>query len=250
MKKIILLFISISFIFLFASCKAVDNPTNASQSKVAKNVTNIPSVTKEAEAVTKISSDNQSAENLADIPANIKVVYAGATSERRKYEDLKQVEDLSTIIIEAVPKKTLGQKVETSYDAELKQDLPSAGYTKWEVEVTKVYKGDVKVDDKLVFLHDYYRWTYPDGTEELITLSSMKPPIKDKKYLMFLQYDETNKGYCAIGDYEGMFAIPTDEKKTKMKNKTLKQSDLDVYNYEPLQYIVPIYGKVVSKYFD
>ncbi len=249
-KMIILLLASISFILLFASCKDTDVSNHPTDSKSVGSVTNHPSVTQATENVTDIPSVTPSAEHLADIPADIEVVYTGNTAERELYEDIKPVETKSTVIVEAVPKEVTGQEVDTSYDSELKQDLPGSGYTKWEIEVTKVYKGDVKIKDKLVLLHDYYRWTYPSGKEQLISNSAMKPPVKDKKYLMFLQYDDTNKGYWPTCDYEGMFAIPTDEQKANVKSKTLKQSDLDVYNYEPLQYIVPFYNKVITKYFN
>jgi len=230
MKRLILLFLNLSFILILSSCKATDP-------KVAENDNTIP-------------SDTQTTDVIVDIPADIEVVYNGGMSDRVIYEDLKQVEDKSSLIIKAVPKKNLGQEVSTTYDYELNKDLPDAGYTKWEFEITKVYKGDVDVKDKLVLLHDYYVWPRSDGKKQLITLSSLKPALKDKEYLMFLQYDDINKGYWLVGDYMGMFAIPTDEIKAKIKAKTLKQPDIEVYDYEPLQYLIPIYSEVAAKYFN
>jgi len=187
------------------------------------------------------------ANDASGIPSDIEVVHGVA--DKITFENLKQVEDDATIIVEAVARKTIGQKVSTHYDTELQKDLPMGGYTQWEIEVTKVNKGDVKEGDKLVLLQDYYLWTYSDGKEQLITATDLKPAVKNKKYLMFLKYDDRNKGYWPVCDYEGMFAIPTDELKAKVKDGSLKQSDLDVYNYETLQHLVPIYNEVVQKYF-
>lgn len=188
------------------------------------------------------------ANDNSDIPSDIEVAYLPA--ERQLFEDLEQVENNSSLIVEAVIKKNLGQEVSTHYDYEFQKELPGAGYTKWEIEVTKVYKGEVEAGDKLVLLQDYYIWEDPDSKKQLVTLTSLKPAVKNKKYLLFLLYDDHLEGYCAAGDYEGMFAIPTDEIKEKAAEGTLKQMDLDVYNYETLHYLVPIYCEVNHKYFN
>ncbi len=222
MKRLALIFISLLFISFSVSCKAND--------------------------VADIPSNAETTEDLADIPADIEVTYIVA--DKVFFEDLKQVEDDATIIVEADVRKNLGQNVSTHYDYEFKKEIPGAGYTKWEIEVTKVYKGDVKVDDKLVLLQDYYIWTDSDGKEQLVTITALTPAEKDRKYLMFLKYDVNNEGYWPVCDYEGMFSVPTDELKEKVKAKTLEQVDLDVYNYEQLHHLIPIYSEVIKKYFD
>ena len=83
-------------------------------------------------------------------PSDIEVV--NVSTDRILFENLQQVEDYSTIIAEAVAKKSIGQEVSTHYDYEFKKELPDTGFTRWEIEVTKVYKGDVKVGDKLPLL--------------------------------------------------------------------------------------------------
>lgn len=67
------------------------------------------------------------------------------------------------------------QQVSTHYNDELKAELPSAGYTKREIKVTKVYKGDIKTKGKLALLQGYYIWT--NGEEQLDTLTSLKPAV-------------------------------------------------------------------------
>ena len=101
-----------------------------------------------------------------------------------------------------------------------------------------------------MLLHDYFVWTYEDGKKQFITTSSMKPAVANKKYLLFLIYDETNEGYWPVSDYEGMYAIPDSNIKAKLKENTLKQADLEVYDYEPLIHLLPVYQEVAAKYFN
>jgi hypothetical protein len=61
-----------------------------------------------------IPSDNE-----PDIPFGIEVV--NIVTDRTIFDDLQQVEDDSTIIVEAIPKKNLRQEVQTSYDYEFKK---------------------------------------------------------------------------------------------------------------------------------
>jgi hypothetical protein len=184
----------------------------------------------------------------SDIPSDIELVRP--QSDRTYYEYLKQVEDQATIIVRAIAKETLGQEVDTIYDYVIKKELPTYGYTKREIEVTKVYKGDVNVDDKLVLLQEYYIWTKSDGKKQLVNSSSIKPATKEEEYLLFLRYEEMMGGYSTVGDYQGMFAIPTDEVKAIVEEGTLEQSDLDTYyDDEPLYNLFPLYNEVAKKYF-
>lgn len=184
----------------------------------------------------------------SDLSADLEVV--NVQSDRIFYESLEQVEDNATLIVEANVKEVLGQKASTHYDYGLEMELPGAGYTKYEIEVTKVYKGDVNVGDKLVLLQGYYIWTNSEGKKQLITISSNKPAEKGKDYIMFLQYYEPHEGYWPVADYQGIFPIPTEEMIRKVHEDSLKQSDLDVYDIEALHYLLPIYKEVVQKYFN
>jgi hypothetical protein len=182
------------------------------------------------------------------IPSDIELVRP--QSDRIYYEYLKQVEDQAIIIVRAVAKETLSQEVDTIYDHVTDKKLPTYGYTKWEIEVDKVYKGDVNVGDKLVLLQEYYIWTKSDGKKQLVNSSSIKPAVKEEEYLLFLRYEEAMGGYSTVGDYQGMFAIPTDEVKAIMEEGMLEQSDLDTYyDDEPLSYLFPLYNEVAEKYF-
>ena len=229
MKKLPLIINCLLIIFLLASCKAADVSDSG-----------IPSETE---------VEDEQPDSDFEIPSDIEVVHT--QSDRIYCEDLQQVEDEATIIVRAVAKGTLDQKVDTIYDDEIQEELPTYGYTKREIEVTQVHNGDVKVGDKLVLLQAYYVWTYSDGNKQLVSSTSVKPVVKETEYLMFLRYDKIMEGYSIVGDYQGIFAIPTDEIKAQAEEGILEQSDLDIYyNHEPLHYMFPLYNEVVEKYFN
>lgn len=227
MKKLPLIINCLLIIFLLASCKAADVFDSG------------------------ISSETGAEDEQSDfeIPSDIEVAHT--QSDRIYCEDLQQVEDEATIIVRAVAKGTLDQKVDTIYDYEIQKELPTYGYTKREIEVTQVHNGDVKVGDKLVLLQAYYVWTYSDGYKQLVSSTSVKPVVKETEYLMFLRYNEIMEGYSLVGDYQGIFAIPTDEIKARAEEGILEQSDLDIYyDNEPLHYMFPLYNEVAKKYFN
>lgn len=67
---------------------------------------------------------------------------------------------------------------------------------------------------------------------------------------MFLRYEEMMGGYSKVGNYQGMFALPTDEVKAIVEEGTQEQADLDTYyDDEPLDNLFPLYNEVAKKYF-
>ncbi len=187
-----------------------------------------------------------------DIPPGVEVAFGGM-ADREVYQTLQEVEKEAGIIIEAVPRKVLGQEVNTFHFYNKEKDevveSPSFGYTKWEIKVTKVYKGDVEVGDKLTFIHPYYIWTYSDGRKLFYTFSSRKPEVKNKKYIMFLSFYEPLEGYCSVGDYEAVFPVPNAKMKEKVEKGTVERSDLEVYDLDDMHYLIPIYTDMVKKYY-
>lgn len=125
-----------------------------------------------------------------DIPVDIEIAHYASTADRVLYENLQQVEEDSTIIVEAVAKDIIGQKVSTSYDYELQKELPGSGFTKRECEVTKVYKGDVESGDTVVLLQDYYIWTYTDKNTDKLK-SKLDAGTLTQSELDVYDYDET-----------------------------------------------------------
>jgi hypothetical protein len=171
--------------------------------------------------------------------------------DRIFYYNLQEVEEKSDLIVKAVVKGTLGQKVFTLYNADLQKDLPTFGYTKREIEITQVYKGDTNVGDKLVLSEDYYIWKNPDGKKQLVCFTSVKPAVKEKEYLLFLSYHKDLGAYYAVGDYQGIFDIPTDKIKTKGRIASLEELDQDrYYDGESLSYLLDVYNEVLDKYFN
>ncbi len=188
-----------------------------------------------------------SKDSSLDIPSDIEVVTIA--SHRRLFSNLQEVEEEAEIIVEAVPKKNLGQTVKTEYNELFEKELAGYGYTVWETEIAKVYKGDVKEGDKINLLQSYYIWEEDDGKKRLISHSSHKPIEKNKKYLLFLVYSEPHEAHCAVSDYQGLFSIPNAELKERAEKGTLTKSDLELYNDEALRNVKPIYTEVVEKYF-
>ena len=188
-----------------------------------------------------------SKDSSLDIPSDIEVVTIA--SHRRLFSNLQEVEEEAEIIVEAVPKKNLGQTVKTEYNELFEKELAGYGYTVWEAKISKVYKGDLKKGDKINLLRSYYIWEEDDGTKRLISISSHKPVEKDRKYLLFLVYSEPLEAHCAVSDYQGLFSIPNAELKERAEKGTLTKSDLELYNDEALRNVKPIYTEVVEKYF-
>jgi len=189
------------------------------------------------------------ADEVSDISPDIEVVRS--QPERTYYENLEQIEEQASVIVKASVSENLGQEVDTTYDYVFQKEMPTYGYSKWEVEVSKVYKGDVNVGDKLILLQEYYIWTKSDGKKQLVTSSSVKPVKKGEEYLLLLRYEELLGGYSTVGDYQGIYAIPTEEIVAKIEEGTLVQADFDIYyDDEPLNYLIPIYNEITKRYFD
>jgi len=192
---------------------------------------------------TKVNEDMRSDEVLIEIERKV--------SDRTYYDNLQEIEEQAELIVRAIVKENLGQEINTSYDTILDKHVPVSGYTKQEIEVTKVYKGDVNIGDKLVLMEEYYLWPKPDGNKRLVTTSFVKPLKKESEYLMFLKYQPDWDVYYRVGDYQGIYPIPTDEIRAKLNDGVLKIEDLNLYdNYggESLPYLIPFYKEAVEKY--
>ena len=170
-------------------------------------------------------------------------------NDTKVLDNLQEVEKNATLIIEAVVEKNLGQKVDSSADNEAQRKLPEYGFSKWNITVTKIFKGNAKVGDQLTLFMEYYLKKKGEDKEEIITFTALKPPVIGQEYILFLKYDQKEQGYWPVCDYEGMFPEPDSEIRDKVKAKQLKQSDLEVYNDENLQNLLSIYSKIVNKYF-
>lgn len=190
----------------------------------------------------KASSSNSQASS------DIELIFPA--TDGRIYDKLTDIETDSTIIIEGVIKKNLGQNVETFYNATYKKNIPTSGFTNWEVEVTKVHKGSVTVGDKITFAQYYFIRSKNDGSNQQICSTSQKPAELNQKYLLFLIYNKNTKVYDAVGDYTGKYVCPpSEELKAKGLAGTVTQKDLDIYENETYPDIQSIYKDVIKKYF-
>ncbi len=191
-----------------------------------------------------ISCQDKSTSVLTDDIEVVKV-----PNEEEVFDNLQQVEKKATIIVEAVAKECLGQSINETLDSNNQKQLPDDGYTKWKIKVTKIFKGSAIVGDELTLLLDYYILNEIEDQKKLITFTALKPPVLDKEYILFLEYDQKREGYRPVSDYEGMYPKPNKELKDKMKDNKLQQSDLDVFCDENLKNLLLLYSKIATKYF-
>lgn len=258
MKKTVIIIVCLLLLFWSASCninKAPDSviPSGSGtgdEQLNAETTSDVKSVNTQSDSNTS-ESDSEDEPDL-EIPSEIEITNFD-TADRTYYHNLQELEERADIIVIAVVKRNLGQEVSTYYDELNKQFLPITGYTNREIEVTQVYKGDVNVGDKLILGEGYYTWTYPDGTKQFITSSWVKPMNKDSEYLLFLGYSQDLGNYYRIGDYQGIYPVPTDEIKAKVKEGAVEPSDLDLYYHykgEFPPYLLTVYKEVIEKYFN
>lgn len=178
------------------------------------------------------------------------VVHAYHSGDRLFYGSLREVEQISDLIVEAVVKEVVDQHVDTRYDPTFGKFVPGFGYTAREISVTKVHKGEVRAGDALTLLESHYVWTTDEGTKQLVLRSPLHPAKTNGKYLLFLRHHEALGGYWPTGDYQGRHALPSREIRDKMEAGTLAQADLDVYGHETQPYLMAIYHEVFDKYFS
>lgn len=170
-------------------------------------------------------------------------------NEEEVFDNLQQVENKATVIVEAIAEECIGQNINGLLGNNVQKELPKYGYTKWKIKVTKIFKGSVIVGDELTLLLDYYILNEVENQQKLVTFTSLKPPTLNKEYILFLEYDKKREGYRPVCDYEGMYPMPNKELKDKIEANKLQQSDLDVFCDETLKNLLSLYSKIATKYF-
>jgi len=76
---------------------------------------------------------------------------------------------------------------------------------------------------------------------------------KDSEYLLSLGYSQDSGTYYRVGDYQGIYPIPTDEIKTEVNTGKVEPSDLELYYHHKGEfppYLLTIYKEVTEKYFN
>lgn len=170
--------------------------------------------------------------------------------DRTLYESLEEIEEEATIIVEVEARDTVEQVVSTFYDSVFKQNYPEAGYTKRELEVEKVYKGDVSVGDKIVLMQDYFIWAEDNGEKKLMSLTELKPMKKGEKYLLFLAWSKNKEAYYEVGDFQGVYPLEAATVNSKDRSIDSKQEFDHVYPSESHSWtLAPIYDEVQAKYY-
>lgn len=163
------------------------------------------------------------------------------STDRMIYQSLNEIEESSTIIVEAKVVDTIGQEVSTYYDVDLDKNVPGSGYTKRKLEIQKVIKGDVSIGDSIILMQDYYVWTDTDDEKKLITLTELKPLKNGENYLLFLSWSKKFESYYETGDFQGVYPMN--------KEAYLDKEFSYVYPNETHSWnLVPIYEEVCQKY--
>jgi hypothetical protein len=155
--------------------------------------------------------------------------------------NISDVEELSDIIVKAV---VLPEHENVAYIDDI------YGFTKTKLKVTKVYSGDVKVDDIITLREEYFERTNKNtGETYLKALNLYEPSTVGDEYIFFLidtgEYQIVN---ITLGRYP-IFKDTSSNKEVSMtsqinmlSNKELNLGEGDISTYKS------IYNEVIKKY--
>ncbi len=158
-------------------------------------------------------------------------------------KDLKSIEELADVIIKAevLPERENVELLEDTY-----------GFTKTKLKVTKVYSGNLKVNDIITLSEEYFQYTdNKTGEIRLQSVNAYKPTIIGKEYIFFL-FDRGELGTVRENVYEivnitdGIFLVCKEplitQKNRKNSNIELSIDNKSISTYEK------IYNEVIKKY--
>lgn len=147
------------------------------------------------------------------------------------FNDPKELQEFSPIIIEATASKSskpFTVMVDEADDYKFK-------YTKTDVTVDKVIKGELDEKDVITIIEGYY----VEGNngvkpgKSIISLGNYTPLIPDAKYLLFLSWSEERDGYWIVANDVGKMNLDgKDERELEvninsdlevLRNQTIKQ---------------------------
>ena len=158
-------------------------------------------------------------------------------------DNLESLEDHSDLIIraEVLPEREEIMLIDNDY-----------GFTKTKLKVTKVYSGNVKVNDIITVSEEYFEYTDNiTGEVYLEALDFYTPAIIGEEYIFFL-YDNHMVDTVRDNIYEmtniakGRYPITKNDiifnRASEMPNRGLKLSEQNVSTYKS------IYNEVIKKY--
>ncbi|GHU56560.1 hypothetical protein FACS1894132_14090 [Clostridia bacterium] len=181
-----------------------------------------------------------------------------------RIKDYETLEQYSEIIVIGKILSDGSQENLSFYDYDLQKDIVYGYISYNQIEVLKVFKGDVAVGDKLNICQDYG----VTANDELYSQSKLTPMEKDDEWLFFLELDLRHEDYtCSANDFGfGRYPIPTAEieetvdkleelstkkpknwqKEYKKEQKNLKTEDFGVFSEENIK--IDIYSKILDNY--
>ncbi|WP_069997672.1 hypothetical protein [Cellulosilyticum sp. I15G10I2] len=158
-------------------------------------------------------------------------------------KDMVSLEELSDVIIKAevLAERENLELLEGSY-----------GFTKTKLKVTKVYSGNLKVDDIIVLGEEYFQYTDNNTGEVCMqAINLYEPTIIGDEYIFFLfdkgEADTARENvYEIINITDGKFPVPKKTIKTQssdvLSNSEINIGDGDISKYKK------IYNEVIKKY--
>ncbi len=158
-------------------------------------------------------------------------------------EDLEDVENVSQIIV----------KAEVLPDREnLELNRAAYGFTKTKLKITKVFSGDLKVDDVIAITEEYFYFTDSiSGELHLHAVALYEPAVIGEEYIFFL-YGKGRPNTAREGTYQivnitdGKFPITKNNLKTQ-KADILSNSELNIGEGDISKY-KKMYNEVMEKY--
>lgn len=186
------------------------------------------------------------------------------------YNGLEGLEDKAAFIIKAI----VLPNQENVYFKEENEIFSIRGRTRTNIQITEVFKGNVKVDDIITIEEPYFKLTLPkdfsldgrtisDGGEYTLAYSNYSPAIVGEEYLFFLhanyQVLGLDLGKYIIRDKEETENIESDisllsgysrERNFTENKEAIEKVNkfLDISNSNDLYYIEDYYPDVKAKY--
>lgn len=187
-------------------------------------------------ALTLTSCSGEAAVGDAEEFSGFELVEWGE-SNRLSYFSLETLEKNSDLILVGKFDGDASQDEVYQYDDNFQKDLLTFVKSKNDVEVLKVYGGDINVGDR-VTVTQYYG-TYGN---ELVTDSKLTPMLKGDTWLFFLRQKDDGT-YSCVGDNDGRYPL----KNTEYRKIALTENeDLGVYKKEDFR--EDIYEEILEKY--
>ena len=153
------------------------------------------------------------------------------------YTNLEQLENESDVIVVGTFKEDAKQEEVYTYEEAFEKDILLFVKSQNNIEISKVIKGDLQVENEITILQ-----AYGVVDNQLITYSKLTPMLKGDTWIFFLKKNE-DETYTCIGDCGGRYPI----KNTKYKKIALTDNE-DLGVYDKSDFNEEVYNEILEKY--